>query len=231
MTHTAHDWKTLLLNEKVEEYVSFHPWAYTRPDGSVSTAIGSSRAVLLVDGNHTEASPIPHDQRGPGTRPIPPSGKTIDVVFTHDVVTEFRSTVAALRAVCPASFVVETVNRKCESCGGRGYTECYACEQDCDCEDCDGSGTTDVQEEPDRVLVKIGGHRFDTWIFGRLLRLVPDGEITIAVTPFPGGLLRIVGDGWKLITAHTTQTEDVTVIDFPTTAEPAPLAHPSESAP
>lgn len=230
----AHDWKPLLTNAKVEEYVSFSPWAFIRPDGSVATAFGSSRAIILVDGNHTEASPIPHDQKGPGVRPIPPSGKSIDFMFANPAAVTFPSTVAAIREVVPASFDVTNKFAECPNCRGTGHTECYACEHDIDCDECDATGTLDVQEEPEHILVKIGGHRFDTWHFGRLLRMAPDGDVAVMVATTPHvGLLTIAGDGWRLLAASTTQTEDVKVIDFPpvTIPEPTPLAHPSETAP
>jgi hypothetical protein len=227
MTAAQH-WMKSLLSYKPKEWETWAPWAFVRPDGSVATSLGGTRATLLIDGNHTDAAPVEYTAKGPGVRPSPPSGKVIDYIFGHESVTQFACCVGDILIYVPESFAVAGSSQKCNECEGTGETECFSCGHDCECKECDGTGEIEVQEDPEIVLVKIGGHTFDTRLFGPLLKLTPRGEITVAVAPFPAGMLTITGHGWRLAASHTTQTEDVKIVEFPA---PSPLARPSETAP
>ncbi len=105
----------------------------------------------------------------------------------------------ALRAWCGA--YEATVKQKCRACHGTGRVECYACEQECDCDECDrGMMSVIAPVRPGRV----GGQVFDRQLVARLpVELTGQAAVSVLEPAHAKGCPRLLlaGPGWRALVA------------------------------
>jgi len=182
-------------------------FAYQRPDGTSATAVGSCYAVLRIDGHHPPASLREYTVRN---RPDP-SPAALDSVFKNKIApAEGPLTVAAWRElVGPPAVPTATAEKqvKCKECRGLCVVECPHCEQDMDCEECDGTGKVTEgghDERPECEPILVAGVKIDPRMTAVLVSLLPDGPVTVG-TMSSGAILRIDGDGWAMLQMGMTK--------------------------
>lgn len=203
----------------------FPAWCYARPDGTLATCFGNSKALLRFDGNLIGTKPWQYgESRKEGWHRVP-SGKAIDDIFTQKInAVELPATVEEWLALEGERMVPKQSRVECGECGGTGQVECPHCEQDMDCEECDGTGQVDGIEDPPRRYVLVNGATwFDVRIVCNLLRLVGSGAMTVHLANSTKPSM-FVGDGWEMIAMPLSRVEDneeVQRLYYPATSDPS----------
>lgn len=198
-------------------------WCYERPDGTVATCFGGSKALLRFDGNLIGVEPSKYDNADNSGYPRKPSGRAIDNIFKQSGTIELSATVEEWVALeGEIKLPVHTVV-KCDECDGTGTAECPHCEQDMDCEQCDGTGKVDGEELPTPRYVLVNGTTwFDTRIVCPILRVVDSGPM---VMHFAGNdkPSKFIGDGWEMLAmpiSHLVPDEEIERLYWPAGSEP-----------
>lgn len=203
------DWSAFVAQSRYfpNAGLPFHPWCYRRPNGDCVTCIGTTYAVLAIDGQHVPGEPQEYGKKlllkDDRYYSYSPSGESNDRVFAKCDKPMQTVTLATLRALVGEPVAKPAPKeKKCDECNGTGQIECYHCGQDMDCEDCDGEGVIDSDEyKIENRYLRINKYHFNTRYLAPLLAGIPDCPLSL-FSNINGGCcyMLIVGDGWRLLT-------------------------------
>lgn len=184
----------------------FPAWCYARPDGTLATCFGNSKALLRFDGNLIGTKPWQYgESRKEGWHRVP-SGKAIDDIFTQKInAVELPATVEEWLALEGERMVPK--------------------QSRVECGECDGTGRVDgIEDPPPRRYVLVNGATwFDVRIVCNLLRLVGSGAMTVHLANSTKPSM-FVGDGWEMIAMPLPRVEDneeVQRLYYPASSDPS----------
>lgn len=202
-----HDWRTALSTPPL--FVpdqTWEPYVYCRSDKSPVTVCGSAKAILVVPGSFADSVTDGYDSRRvefpDKTHDKVASGKSVDGILGAASDPLGTTTAAALRSAAGEPLERKESERPCDSCGGSGLVECYACGHEDDCEDCGGTGKVVALDAPDPHYLDFGGSLVNAQMVAPLFARVPDGAVEFRVRDSGGGKqFHLVGDGWRIVIA------------------------------
>ncbi len=199
----AHDWQAVFAAPPtLAQGDRFAPWSFRRPDGTVSTCYGSTKALLTVSGSHLpKLEPADYNTklRGTGEFSDPPKGAAIDTINAQPVTPFATLPTSLMRNVIGTYKPQVKAVIECPECSGSGEHECPHCKQMMECDQCEGKGETESTPDDPLRHVVINGSTYNAWQLAPLLSMLPDESATLAHSPDKQRLV-ITGTGWQIVT-------------------------------